>query len=270
MKRSFISLTSDFGVGTRGIGMMHASALDICPEAHVIDLRHGLKGFSATEGAYALESAKFLPVGCHVCVVDPEVGTERKGIIIKTKRGDYLIGPDNGVLIPAAERFLGGIEKAVAIENDKYMRKPVSPVFHGRDVFTPAAAWLCRGVEISEFGPEINPKDLVRAPYEEAEVSKGLVSGKIIHVNHYGSVFINARQEDFAKSEIRYKDDVLIETGNKKIKTKFLKTFGEVRKGDVVMFPDDCGRIEIAINMGNFSKEFGTKLLDKVKIRKCE
>jgi len=265
--KPFISLTSDFGVGTQGIGIMRAVALQICPDCEIIDLRHGLPGFDVTEGAWTLEAVQFLPIGCHVCVVDPGVGTSRRRIIIKTKRGDYLIGPDNGVLIPAS-KILGGIEKAIEITNDKYMRKPVSPVFHGRDVFTPAAAWLCKGVGISKFGPEIDKKDLVKAPYEEAKVSKGLVEGKIIHVNHFGSIFVNVRQEDFAKSGIKYKDDVVIETAGKKIKMKFLKTFGEVREGEVVMFPDDYGRIEIAINMGNFSKKFGTKLRDKITIKK--
>lgn len=267
MKKPFISLTSDFGVGSQGIGIMHAVALDICPEAEIIDLRHGLPGFDVTEGAWTLESIQYLPVGCHVCVVDPGVGTSRRGIIIKTGRGDYLIGPDNGVLVPAAERILGGIEKAVEIKNQKYMRKPVSPVFHGRDVFTPAAAWLCKGIDISEFGPEIKPENLVKAPYGEAEVKPGYVSGEIIHVNHFGSIFVNVGQKDFRKSGIKYKDDVLIETKNRKIRTKFLKTFGEVPKGKPVMFPDDYGRIEIAINMGNFSERFAVNLKDKILIR---
>ncbi|NIO21351.1 MAG: hypothetical protein GTN76_11595 [Candidatus Aenigmarchaeota archaeon] len=267
MKRKFISLTSDFGVGTQGIGLMRAVALDICPDCEIIDLRHGLPGFDVTEGAWTLESISYLPVGCHVCVVDPGVGTSRRAIIIKAKRGDYLIGPDNGVLIPAS-KILGGIEKAVEITNDKYMRKPVSPVFHGRDVFTPAAAWLAKGVRLEEFGPEIDKKDLVKAPYGEAKVSRGVAEGEIIHVNHFGSIFINVTQSNFEKTGIVYKDDVVIETKNKKIKTKFLKTFGEVGKNEVVLFPDDYGRIEIAINMGNFSKRFGTKLKDSVRIRK--
>lgn len=267
MKRPFISLSSDFGVGTQGIGIMRAVALSICPDAKIIDLRHGIPGFDVTEGAWTMESVQFLPAGAHVCVVDPGVGTKRRGIIIKTRRGDYLVGPDNGVLIPAS-KILGGIEKAVEIANEKYMRKPVSPVFHGRDVFAPAAAWLCRGVRIDEFGPAIGPENLVKAPYEEAKVSKGLVEGRIIHVNHFGSACVNVRQRDFEKSGIKYKDNILIEVAGRKMKTKFLKTFGEVAKGGVVAFPDDYGRIEIAVNMGSFCKKSGAKLLDAVRIKK--
>ncbi len=267
MKRPFISLSSDFGVGTQGIALMHAAVMEICPEAEILDLRHGIPGFSATEGAWTMESVQFLPAGAHVCVVDPGVGTKRRGIIIKTRRGDYLVGPDNGVLIPAS-KILGGIEKAVEIANDKYMRKPVSPVFHGRDVFAPAAAWLCRGVRIEEFGPALDPKNLAKAPYEEAKVSKGLVEGRIIHVNHFGSVCVNAGQDDFARSGIKYKDNILIEVAGRKIKTRFLKTFGEVAKGDVVAFPDDYGRIEIAINQGSFCKRYGVKLMDNIRMFK--
>jgi hypothetical protein len=267
MKRPFISLTSDFGVGTQGIGIMRAVALEICPEASVIDLRHGIPEFDITEGAWTMEAVPQLPVGAHVCVVDPGVGTMRRSIIIKTRRGDFLIGPDNGVLIPATRR-LGGIEKAVEITNGKYMRKPVSPVFHGRDVFTPAAAHLSNGVPIDEFGPEMKPEKLAQAPYEEAAVAKGVVTGKIIHVNHFGSVSINAMKEDFAKSGIKYRDSILIDARSNKISSKLLKTFGEVAKGEVVAFADDYGRIEVAINQGRFSDTFGVKLGDRIIIRK--
>jgi hypothetical protein len=268
MKRPFISLTSDFGVGSQGIGVMRGVALKINPEAIVIDLMHGLPSFDVTSGAYIMETAVSLPIGYHVCVVDPGVGTKRKGIIIQTKRGDFLIGPDNGVLIPASERFLGGIVKAVEITNEKYMNKPVSPVFHGRDVFTPAAAWLSRGIRIEEFGPEIPKEKLVPAPYPEARVSKGLVEGEIIHINHFGNLFVNVLIKNFEKSGIKYRDGVLIGLKGKKIQTKFLKTFGEVPIGEPVICPDDYGRVEIALNQGRFADKYRVKLRDKLKIRK--
>ncbi len=267
MHRKFVSFTTDIG-WSEELAMMKAVALQINPDALIIDLRHDVPSFDVTEGAWTLESIAQLPVGYHVCVVDPGVGTSRKAIIIKTRRGDYLVGPDNGVLIPAAERFLGGIEKAVEITNEKYMRKPVSHVFHGRDIFTPAAAWLSKGVRIEEFGPVIRKKDLAKAPYGEAKVSKGLVSGEIIHINRFGNVFVNVRYDNFLKSGITHMDNISIETAGKRINTKFLKTFGDVPKGNVVAFPDDFGRIEIALNQGNFSKKFGTKVRDEVKTRK--
>ncbi len=268
MKKPFISLSSDFGVGTQGIGIMKAVIFQMCPDVKMIDLWHGIPDFEIMEGAWTMESVEQLPVGCHICVVDPGVGTDRMSIIIKTKRGDYLIGPDNGLLIPATRR-LGGIEKVVEITNEKYMRTPVCPVFHGRDVFAPAAAWLSKGIRIEAFGPEIDPQKLVKGPYEEAEISEGIAAGEAIHINSFGSVSVNAVYKEFEKSGIKYQDDIVIETGVNRINTKLLRTFGEVIKGEVIVFPDDYGRIEIAINQGRFADKFGVKLKDKITLRKA-
>ena len=167
--KKFITLTSDFGVQSQGIGIMEGVALEINPDAKVIHLMHGLPDFDLNYAARTMETVKYLPIGYHVCVVDPGVGTKRKPIIVETKRGDFLIGPDNGVLLPAT-RFLGGIKKAVEITNKKYMKHPVSPIFHGRDIFTPAAAYLSKGVKMEAFGKKVSTKHLVKAPYEEAVV----------------------------------------------------------------------------------------------------
>ena len=264
----FISISSDLGVESEEVAIMKAVALQINPDAIILDLRHSIPGFNIVEGAWTMETVHLLPVGYHVCVVDPGVGTERRGVIIKTKRGDYLLGPDNGVLIPAAEQFLGGIEKVVEIKNEKYMRKPVSPVFHGRDVFTPAAAWLSRGTPIEEFGPEIDHKKLVGAPYTEGDVMNKRVKAQVIHINRFGTIFINIKYDNFVKSGIKYGDKITVEVNKRKIKTKFLKTFGEVPIGEPLVIPDDFGRIEIAMNQDNFSEKYKVKLLDTVKIKK--
>ncbi len=269
MIKPLITITSDFGWMSQGVGAMKAVAFGINPDANVVDVTHEVKGFDIIHGARTMECIATMPVGFHVCVVDPGVGTGRKAIIILTKRGDYLIGPDNGVLIPAAERFFGGIENAVEITNRKYMKKPVSPVFHGRDVFIPAAAWLSMGIPMEKFGEEIRPNDLTKAPYEEAKVTKGRIEGMVIHINHFGSLFVNVRSERFPEQAgIKYGDKIEITIKRKKIKTKFLNTFGEVPKGRPVCIPDDYGRIQIALNQGNFAKKHGAKEGDKIVIRK--
>ena len=192
-KQKIVSLTTDFGVQTRGIGVMHGTIIKLCPDAKVIDLMHGIPDFDLITGARALETVYDLPIGCHICVIDPGVGTERRGIIIQTTRGDYLIGPDNGVLLPAT-RFLNGIKKIVQITNQKYMNLPVSPIFHGRDVFAPAAAHLLKGVNIKKFGPELKEEELIKAPYDEAslkEESSNLIHATIIDVNKFCSFHLN-------------------------------------------------------------------------------
>ena len=268
--KPLITFTSDFGVQSQGVGIMEGTALKINPDAQIIHLMHGLPSFNLSYAARTMETLNYMPVGYHVCVVDPGVGTKRKAIIIKTKRGDYLIGPDNGVLIPVAEHFLGGIEKIHQIKNEKYMNLLVSPVFHGRDIFTPAAAYLCKGIPIEKFGPELKKKDLVKAPHEEAVVKEGYTEAQIIHINHFGSLHLNILAKNFDKSGIKYGDKVTLNFNNKKIQIPFLKTFGDVPIGKEVMFKDDYLRIEIAINQGNFAKKHSLKQGDKIIIKKWD
>ena len=262
-----ITLTSDFAVQSQGVGIMEAVALEINPDAHVIHLMHGLPDFNLFYAARTMETINYVPVGCHVCVVDPEVGTKRKPIIIKVGRGDYLIGPDNGVLIPAT-RFLGGIKKAVEITNEKYMRKPVSPIFHGRDIFTPAAAYLSKGARMEEFGKELNPKKLAKAPYEEAEIRGNKIHAKVISTNKFGSLHLNIMHSIWDRFNIKLGSFVNISLNKKILKIPFHTAFGEVGKGKPLILKDDYGRIEIAINQGSFIKKYPVKIGDDVFIKK--
>ena len=267
MKHPFITLTSDFGVQSQGGAIMEAAALEINPEAHVIHLMHGLPDFNLFYAARTLETIKYMQVGCHVCVVDPGVGTKRKPIIIETGRGDFLIGPDNGVLLPAT-RFLNGIKKVVEITNPKYVRHPVSPIFHGRDIFTPAAAYLSQGVGIGEFGNEIKPKDLAKAPYEEAKVIGNMIEAQIISLNKFGSLHLNIIQIEWDKLNLKKFDLVNLKFKNKYIKMLFGETFGDVKKGNPLILKDDYGRIEVALNQGSFSKKYKVRIGDKVIVKK--
>lgn len=267
MKKPFISLTSDFGVQSQGVGIMQAVALEINPDAHVIHLMHGLPDFDLFYAARTMETINYMPIGYHVCVVDPGVGTKRKPIIIQTNRGDFLIGPDNGVLLPAT-RFLNGIKKIVEITNKNYMRKHVSPVFHGRDIFTPAAAYLSKGVPIEEFGRELSPKDLTKAPYEEAKINKNEIHGNILSINKFGSVHMNIMHEPWDKLNVKLGDFASFSLNGKHVKLPFVTTFGDVDKGKPLIIKDDYGRMEAAVNMGNFSKKYLAKIGDKFIIKK--
>lgn len=261
-----ITLSSDFAVQSQGCGVMEAVIHDISPDERVIHLMHGLPAFNIMEAAWALESVASIEIGHHVCVVDPGVGTKRKGIIIHTKRGDNLIGPDNGVLIPAT-RLLGGIVKVVSIENTELMRTPVSPIFHGRDVFSPAAAYLSKEVPIENFGPKIDPEELYKAPYEEAVVIDNMISAKIIHINKFGTIHLNIFQDEFDKLGVV--DTVMMDLGDTHFRIPYRKTFGDVEKGSIVLLKDDYARIEIAVNKGNFVKRFKLMLGQDVVLRKA-
>lgn len=253
--KPLITLSSDFGPGNLGCGAMEAVIYEICPEAKVVHLCHTIHGFDIKEGARMLEGVAKLPIGFHVGVVDPGVGTKRKGIAIQTKRGDFLIGPDNGLLKPAAE-FLGGIVKVFELTNERFQRKPVSPIFHGRDIFAPAAAYLAKGVSPEELGPKLNREDLVEAPYPEAHWEGNQLVCEVIHINENGSVFLNFKSEEFSRG---IKLGQKVTYGNRYHMLKYCLTFGEVTKGEPIILDDDFGRVELAINQGNFALTFDIK-----------
>jgi len=260
-KMKIITLTSDFGTQSQGVAIMEAVAIELNPNAKVIHLMHGLPDFDLFYAARTMETLNYIPIGCHVCVVDPGVGTKRKPIIIKVGRGDYLVGPDNGVLIPAT-RFLGGIKKVVEITNEKYMRKPVSPIFHGRDIFMPAAAYLSKGVKMEEFGEELEPETLAKAPYEEAKIRGNEMHAKIISINKFGSLHLNITHEAWDEFGVKAGDSVTLYFKNDSLDTPFVTTFGDVEKGEDLIMKDDYGRIEVALNQDSFAKLYGVKIGD--------
>jgi len=267
MKKPIITFTTDFGVQSHDIGIMEGVAIEINPEAYIIHLMHGLPSFNLSYAAIAMETLSYMPVGYHVCIVDPAVGTKRKPIIIETVRGDFLIGPDNGVLIPAT-RILKNIKKVVEITNKKYMRQPVSPIFHGRDIFTPAAAYLSKGVKMDEFGKKLNPKMLVKAPYEEAIIDGNKINGKIISINKFGSLHLNITHATWDKFNVKLNDRFNLFFHYEQIRVPFVTTFGDVEKGSPLIMKDDYGRIEVALNQDSFEKHHSIKIGGNIVIMK--
>jgi len=266
-KKLIITLTSDFGAQSQGVGIMEVVVIELNPNAKVIHLMHGLPDFDLFYAARTMETLNYIPVGFHVCVVDPGVGTKRKPIIIKVGRGDYLIGPDNGVLIPAT-RFLGGIKKVVEITNEKYMRKPVSPIFHGRDIFAPAAAYLSKGVKMEEFGRELRPEDLAKAPYEEAEIRGDEMHAKIISINKFGSLHLNITHDAWDEFNVKLNEKVDIFFSDEELEVPFVKTFGDAGKGEAMIMKDDYGRIEVALNHDSFAKKYDVNIGDDFVVEK--
>lgn len=255
-----ITLTSDFGVQSQGIGIMEATIFSIAPHTKIIHLMHGLCSFDLIAAARTMETIQFIPVGYHICVCDPGVGTSRKALIIKVKRGDYLIGPDNGILI-SASTLLGGIIRVHEIQNKMYMRLPISPIFHGRDIFSPAAAHLANGVSIENFGPELDPQSLVGSPYEEAIIYNKVITAKVIQINKFGSLHLNILNKIWDKLGIKFGDIVKLDLPNNTgLNVHVCNKFGDVKKGDFLILKDDYGRIEIAVNQGSFAELFSVNI----------
>ena len=184
--RPVITFTTDFGPAAPAVcrGVMFG----ICPDANIIDISHQVPRYSIREGAGTLLFAlPHMPVGIHVAVVDPGVGTERLAVALRTARGDILIGPDNGLLIAAGEA-LGGIVEARSLENRDLMLPVVSSSFHGRDIFAPMAAHLAMGVPIHAVGPPVPVERLVRLPAIRSTVRDGVLESVIVHVLIFGNV----------------------------------------------------------------------------------
>ncbi len=240
---------------------MKAIILGICPKTVIVDISHEVEKFDIRMGAYILASASsYFPEGTvHVAVVDPEVGTTRRCLIVQTKRS-LFVGPDNGVLILAAERE--GIVGAYEIASPKYMLSRISSTFHGRDVFAPAAAHLCEGVSPVDFGAII--KDFVTPKFAKVKFRKGEVVGEVLHVDRFGNIITNIREK--ALSCLKVKDFARVHINQREAQLKLGNSYAEAKQNESLVLVGSQGYIEIAKYKGNASEEFKVKPSDKVTL----
>jgi len=253
-----ITLTSDFGLKDPYVAEMKGVILTINPQATIIDITHTVEKFNIREGAFVLVSAApyFPKDTIHLAVIDPDVGTGRRSIIIQTKR-DFFVGPDNGVLMLAAQNH--GIEHLYEISNPKFMLPKVSSTFHGRDVFAPAAAHLDKGVKPSEFGPEITK---VAAPkFGSVERRNGSLIGEVWHIDDFGNIIINISQKDLPQNRV-----VNVKLPGVLQNISFGKTYAQAKPHEPLALIGSHGFLEIALNQGNAAEKFHAKVGDKIEV----
>ena len=192
---------------------------------------------------------QYLPVGVHLAVVDPGVGSERRAIALRTADGRHFVGPDNGLLIPAAEAC-GGVVEAVAITNPDIMLQPVSRTFHGRDVFAPAAARLAAGMPLSELGPAIEPARLVRRSTPDHRIEGTLLHAAVQYIDRFGNIqlAVSAAELDGLFQVGRMAE---IDTGDDRYYARCADTFADVGAGEFVLYEDSVGLLSCAFNQGN-------------------
>jgi S-adenosylmethionine hydrolase len=261
MLTKIISLTTDFGLKDPYAVEMKAAILGVCPNAAIVDITHEIEKFNIRMGAYVLASAApyFSKGTIHVAVVDPGVGTRRRPILIQTQRG-FFIGPDNGLLILAAENQ--GISRIHEITNPRLMLPRVSNTFHGRDIFAPAAAHLANGVHPAEFGSEIS--DAVKPDFTKVTLRKDVLVGEVLHVDNFGNIITNIGEKEIAR--IRMKDVVNVELPNQKLRLKLCKAYGEAKTQEPLALIGSHNYLEMAINQGNAAEKFKVSPGDKIKI----
>ena len=265
MPSPLISLLTDFGARDPSAAILHGVIAAIAPDARVIDISHEVRKFAIRDGAILLWCAlPYLPIGFHVAVVDPGVGTERRPVALRAGRGDVLIGPDNGLLIAGAER-LGGISEARLLEAEAYRLPTVSTSFHGRDIFAPAAAHLATGVAFDALGPAIDPAGLVPSPIPEPVVEPGTLRSAIVYVDTFGNVKLAGLRADLeaAIGPVTPGDRLELtfaahdDRPAKSHVVAWRATFGEAEPGEVLLYEDSYGRICLAENQGNAGTDLG-------------
>jgi S-adenosyl-L-methionine hydrolase (adenosine-forming) len=262
-----ITFLSDFGLGDDFVGTCHGVIKRIAPDADVIDITHGIEPQSILQGALVLANTlPYMPEGVHLAVVDPEVGSPRRALVIRTGDGRVLVGPDNGLLIPAAER-LGGIHEAYEITNREYALSPISATFHGRDIFSPACAYLTKGLEPSELGAAVEVGSLVRPKIPEPEIGERRVRATCLHVDRFGNVELNVHADQVEPLGIIPGRRVEVELAMDRFYALAARAFAEARPGDIILYEDAYRNIALAISRGNAAQTFGIRPGMEVRLR---
>ena len=260
-----ICFLTDFGLADDFVGTCKGVMLGIAPRVTIVDLTHDVPGFEVEAGAEILQHAtRYMPEDAiYLAVVDPGVGTERRALALRGENGGFLVGPDNGLLIPAAEA-LGGVSEVVVLTNGRFHVHPVSNTFHGRDVFSPVAAHLAAGAELSELGEAVDPSSLVRLRLPSVEKGEDEdLTAWIMAIDRFGNARLSITQEE---SELEYGDTLGVDAGDGEMSVRYLETFGAAKAGELVLVPDSHWRLSLAINKGNATHALGLKVGRRVRM----
>lgn len=259
--KKIITFLTDFGSNSSYVAQMKGIAHSLT-DAEIVDITHEITPQNIREGAFILQNTvPYYPSGTiHVVVVDPGVGSNRKGIVITTS-DQILIGPDNGVLIPAAKKI--GNFTVYEIQNKDLFNKKISNTFHGRDIFTPVAAHILNGVFFEEIGPITN--QYVDLDFGKSEITDKSATGRVVYIDSFGNIIININGEDLIQ-KIGYNSKIMLFIGEKQITTSFVKSYSYVKKDEILATISSSDYLEIAVNQGNASKKLKIKPDDEVKI----
>jgi S-adenosyl-L-methionine hydrolase (adenosine-forming) len=255
----FITFLSDFGLQDDFVGTCRGVIARIAPEATVIDITHGIEPLAVLQGAIVLaNTVPYMPDGVHLAVVDPGVGSGRRALAVRDASGRFYVGPDNGLLVPSAEKH-GGVEGAWELTNTAYMLEPMSRTFHGRDVFAPAAAYLSIGVEPGELGPPVEPESLVHLELPAPEIEGSRIMATVLYVDRYGNVQLNLARSDMEQVGIVPGRRIELDLGMDRYYATAARTFADARPGDIILYEDSYQNIAVAITDGSAADMFAIR-----------
>lgn len=257
---------TDFGLRDDFVGTCHGVIKRIAPEAQIVDVTHGIPAQAVLQGALVLANTlPYMPLGVHLAVVDPGVGGARRPLALRDREGRHFVGPDNGLLVPAAE--LAGIEVAHELANPAYALPSISRTFHGRDLFAPAAAHLAAGVDIAELGPPIDPDALVRLDLPVPRVTERGLEATALFVDSFGNIALNVTRDDLEPIGISPGVRVELDLGGERYYAVAARTFADARAGDVILYEDSYRSMSVAISNGDAASMMRAHVGSRVRIR---
>jgi S-adenosyl-L-methionine hydrolase (adenosine-forming) len=263
---SFISFLTDFGLSDDFVGTCHGVMKRIAPEVEIIDITHGIPPRQVLQGALTLANTlPYMPAGVHLAVVDPGVGSARRALALRDRDGRIHVGPDNGLLIPAAEK-LGGIAEVHELTNPEYALESVSRTFHGRDLFSPAAAHLALGVPLADLGPPIDPDALARIELPQPEIGQTRIRCTVLSIDRFGNVQLNIDRSQLEQAGVVPGTRLEVELGTERYYVVAARTFADARRGDIILYEDAYRNVAIAISGGNAAEMFGARVGQDLRI----
>jgi hypothetical protein len=262
-----ITFLSDYGLKDDFVGVCHGVIASLCPQAHVIDISHGVDRHDVRAGALILsEAIPYLPVGVHLAVVDPDVGAERRAVALRLADERLLVGPDNGLLSLAAQRGGGALE-AVDIARSQFRLEPVSATFHGRDIFAPVAARLAGGEPLVQVGEPCDPGQLVVLELPRPRLEDGVLVVHAVYIDRFGNVQLNAEHEDLRGLGLKLGRPVRLDAAGGSHPAQYVRTFADAAAGELIVYEDAYRRLALAVSHGDAARRLGLAIDDELRVR---
>jgi S-adenosyl-L-methionine hydrolase (adenosine-forming) len=255
----FVTFLTDFGLEDDFVGTCHGVMKRIAPDSQIIDITHGIRPGHVLQAALTLANTlPYMPPGVHLAVVDPGVGTGRRPLALRDAEGRVHVGPDNGLLLPAAERF-GGVVEVHELANPEYALDSVSRTFHGRDLFSPAAAHLSLGVALGELGPPVDPEALVRLDLPEPEVGQSRIRATVLGVDRFGNIALNLSREHLDAVSIVPGMRVELAARGNRYYAVAARTFADAPAGELILYEDSYRSVAVAVSRGSAAAVLGVE-----------
>lgn len=266
----FVTFLSDYGLEDEFVGVCRGVIKRFASDVEILDIAHGIPPQDIRAGATVLAQAvPYMPPAVHLAVVDPGVGTRRRAVVIGTAAGPPLLGPDNGLLWPAAEA-LGGATQAFAIENRTLFLKTPSRTFHGRDIFAPVAARLALGMPPEEVGPPVAVESLVRLETPPAQVDDDHIHARIVQIDHFGNLQLNLDRRALEGVGVLLGDAVQVRVGGRSFLAQYEQAFSAVAVGSLVLLEDSYRWIALAMNQSSAREALEARRGDPVILARIQ